>query len=55
MPYIQCKRRKGWYKVDTSICLEIKCPHFRLTLSDEGDNTCIFKSKSQKMLEKRKK
>lgn len=52
MPYIQCRKRKGWSKVSSDVCFQIQCPY--LTMTDEkGEETgillnpkCTYKSES---------
>lgn len=53
MPYIQCKLRKGWFKVDTCICFELKCPHLKGNTFENAE--CYFESKGPKKVEKGKK
>lgn len=52
MPYIQCRKRKGWSKVSSDICFQIQCPHLRMT-DEKGEETgillnpkCTYKSES---------
>ena len=52
MPYIQCKKRKGWSKVSSDVCFQIDngkpCPYLEVTDKSEKelDIKCTYKSES---------
>ncbi len=51
MPYIQCRKRKGWSKVNTDICFQIQCPYLKITDKSEKelDIKCTYKSESARV------
>ncbi len=57
MPYLICEKSKQRFKVNTEVCLQVKCQHLKMEEVQEGGEipTCNFKPISKKRIEKRKK
>ena len=59
MPYIQCRNRKSWSKVNTDICFQIDegkpCPHLQVTDKSEKelDIKCTYTKGGKKKREKK--
>ena len=64
MPYIQCRKRKSWSKVNYDVCFKINkgkpCPNLEVTDKSEKelDIKCSYKSESaqvKKVIKRREK